>query len=787
MPYPHKHAARLKPPGKYVRFRTGKDKFAKGIDAIWGITKDEKVELASIHFDAANFTVRQAKAWLADHDYKPLLFEPASKKAEGSAVRFDVGLLRWDIAAGAGGSIEKVHIEGVAYAGGKLRLPGWEHPVVVDLEGLAIPESVPLLTDHENRIKARIGMIEPRIENHSLAFNGDIFISDDEEDVARAIVEQARAGAAWQLSIGTDVEEQEVVLFTTRVNGQDHEGPFIHVKKSTLKEVSVVAVGADSSTQMRLAAQFHLRGGGEMTFEQWLEKHGISAEGLDEAKLATLKAAFEAKEDPPEEFTKKDEGAAAAGTAATVGTPATVAAKAATGIVGAQPSPVTAAGVQEIIAEERARVAAIHKLCAGEFPEVEQKAIEAGWSADQTAPAVLAATREARPTMGAPYVKSSSLVTPMDTSVLQAACALSGGIEAPEKEFEDKVLEAAHKRFPRGIGLQQLILEAAYANGYTGRSFRVTPEILRHAWGAQLQAAGFSNIDIGGILSNIANKFLLQGFFSVESTWRRICGVRPVSDFKTVTSYRMTGKNQYELVAPGGELKHGTLGEETFTNKADTYGLLLTIDRRDIINDDLGAITTIPRWLGRGSGLKINDIFWTIWLANAAGTFFVAGNNNYIEGAATTLTITGLTTGETTFMNQVDADGKPTGVDPVIVLVPPAISAVAAQLFKSLELRDTTSSTKYPTANPHAGKFRVEVSRYLSNSSYTGYSTTAWYLLANPVDLAAVEVAFLNGQESPTIETTEADFNVLGIRMRGFHDFGVALQDPKAGLMSAGA
>ena len=42
-----------------------------------------------------------------------------------------------------------------------------------------------------------------------------------------------------------------------------------------------------------------------------------------------------------------------------------------------------------------------------------------------------------------------------------------------------------------------------------------------------------------------------------------------------------------------------------------------------------------------------------------------------------------------------------------------------------------------------------------------------------------IEVAFLNGQESPTIETADADSNVLGVQMRGYHDFGVALQDPK--------
>jgi hypothetical protein len=80
----------------------------------------------------------------------------------------------------------------------------------------------------------------------------------------------------------------------------------------------------------------------------------------------------------------------------------------------------------------------------------------------------------------------------------------------------------------------------------------------------------------------------------------------------------------------------------------------------------------------------------------------------------------------------------------------------------------------------------VEVSRYLANTHYTGASAKAWYLLADPNDLPVIEVAFLNGQEAPTIETAEADFNVLGIQMRGFHDFGCSLQDPKGGVRSKG-
>jgi hypothetical protein len=49
-----------------------------------------------------------------------------------------------------------------------------------------------------------------------------------------------------------------------------------------------------------------------------------------------------------------------------------------------------------------------------------------------------------------------------------------------------------------------------------------------------------------------------------------------------------------------------------------------------------------------------------------------------------------------------------------------------------------------------------------------------------------IEIVFLNGNEQPTVETADADFNTLGIDMRGFHDFGVSKQEYRSGVAMKG-
>ncbi len=291
--------------------------------------------------------------------------------------------------------------------------------------------------------------------------------------------------------------------------------------------------------------------------------------------------------------------------------------------------------------------------------------------------------------------------------------------------------------------------------------------------------AAFSTLSLPGIFSNVANKFVLKGFMGVEDVWRRIASIRSVKDFKTITSYRLTGDMVYDQVSPDGELKHGKLGEESFTNKADTFGKMFSITRQDIINDDAGALTVVPRRIGRGHHLKINNVFWAEFKDNA--DFFKADNKNYMSGAGTILDIDSLSLAEKMFFDLKDPDDQPLSINPTTLLVPNALNVNAANLMNSTELRPTgATSRKVMTKNPHAGKFTPIRSSYLNDSA------TAWYLLASPDDLPLIEIVFLNGKQTPTVETAQADFNTLGIQMRGYGDFGVSKQEFRAGVKSLG-
>jgi hypothetical protein len=445
--------------------------------------------------------------------------------------------------------------------------------------------------------------------------------------------------------------------------------------------------------------------------------------------------------------------------------------------VAADAAPQTPETIRAAAATEMKRIAAVQKVCGtgGKHAEIAAKAVEEGWTQEKTELEVLRADRPAAP---AAHVHENRI----DQKVILATAGFAGRL--PEKTllaaFGEPAVEAAGKF--RGVGVQEFFRMCARAEG------RELPPCVGK--GTEFILAAFSTLSLPGILSNVANKVLLDGYNYVESSWRNIVRIGTFRDFKPHVRYRLTDNMKFEKVGPDGELKHGQLGEQTFSNQADTYGIMFSLTRQMIINDDLSAFLDVPRRLGMGAADAIIEAVWPLLLSNPSN-YFSTGNNNFLSGVDTALSVDSLTTAYTTFLSQTKPNGRPLGLEPRILLVPTALRVQADILTASRQLLASiattgSKSTLVPQDNPMVGKFSVASSAYLGNATITGNSSKAWYLLADPNVLPGIEVAFLNGVEQPTVEQAVEDFDTLGIKFRGYIDFGVAMQDPRAMLKVKG-
>jgi hypothetical protein len=307
-----------------------------------------------------------------------------------------------------------------------------------------------------------------------------------------------------------------------------------------------------------------------------------------------------------------------------------------------------------------------------------------------------------------------------------------------------------------------------------------------------MRASGWSTLSVAGIVVGVATKFLVDGWKETSGDeWRKISEPKPVKNFHAAKYFRLLDNCEYEELAAGGEIQHGTLGEQSMTVQARTYGRMFGINREQIINDDLGAFTDIPRRLGRAAGMKFRRIFWAAYLADDG--FWDAANGNVLTGAGTALAVDGaaLQAALTAFraMRTSAADGrKLIGGKPAVIMVPPELEIVARKLLTSTGIvaGGASSIDTQPDGNPFQNLAELVVADWLSDSDLAGYSPAKWYLLRSPGLAPAMLVAFLNGMQTPTVESTEADFNQLGIQVRGYHDFGVARGEPLCGLQMEG-
>jgi hypothetical protein len=136
---------------------------------------------------------------------------------------------------------------------------------------------------------------------------------------------------------------------------------------------------------------------------------------------------------------------------------------------------------------------------------------------------------------------------------------------------------------------------------------------------------------------------------------------------------------------------------------------------------------------------------------------------------------------------QKDEKGIPINVRGSVLLVPPALEIIAKQIFQSTELRPI-STAKEPITNVFANTYKPVMTPFIGAASgLAGGSNTAWYLLGRSGNMSTLEVVFLEGRETPTIESVQLAPDRLGVGWVGYHDFGAALAEHRLGVKSTGA
>ena len=142
----------------------------------------------------------------------------------------------------------------VAYTGAPIRQAWSREPIVIDLAGMTLPPTVPIVLGHDYALGSILGQGRPTVQGNQLIVEGEIMA---DTETARQVLGLASKGYQWQASVGADVQRHLKFADdqSTTANGQTFQGPVRIVRASTLRETSFVTLGADRSTAVSIAAE----------------------------------------------------------------------------------------------------------------------------------------------------------------------------------------------------------------------------------------------------------------------------------------------------------------------------------------------------------------------------------------------------------------------------------------------------------------------------------------------------------------------------------------------------
>lgn len=302
-----------------------------------------------------------------------------------------------------------------------------------------------------------------------------------------------------------------------------------------------------------------------------------------------------------------------------------------------------------------------------------------------------------------------------------------------------------------------------------------------------VMAAGLQGTtDFPILLENALNKSVQAAYAVTADTWSRFCRTGSVTDFRAHNRYRVGSLGNFQTVNEHGEFRRVAIPDgERSSITAGTKGLIVSITRQMVINDDLQAFNDIGTMIGRAGRRSVEvDVYAMLALNSGAGPT-MPDSNPFFHSSRGNVVATGVINSVTSWdaMRILMARQLDVGANDFLDLRPavwlgPVEQGGLARTINDAQY-DTEVSNKFQVPNRVRGLVRdiVDTPRLSGN---------AYYLFADPTEAPAFEVAFLDGQSTPFLELQNG-FTVDGASFKGRLDYGVAPIDPRGAVRNPGA
>ena len=276
--------------------------------------------------------------------------------------------------------------------------------------------------------------------------------------------------------------------------------------------------------------------------------------------------------------------------------------------------------------------------------------------------------------------------------------------------------------------------------------------------------------DFAHILDQSANMAISKGFQSAQQSWKLWATKGSLNNLEAANRVNLDDAPELLEVDEGGEIKQGIIGDRGEAIQLATFARKIRITRRALLADNMNLFARLFARFGARAANMIDATAYGVLTANGnmgdglALFLDAASRGKNLATTAATVSGTSVDIGYQRMMAQtVGTNGVKLGIVPRFLMVGPK-NRVAGHILTT-SMQDTTATSNANGASNAFSDLTTITTPHLGQD---------WYMAASPTANDTVEVAFLEGKESPTLYQNENEGDVLGRSFVAYFDIGAS-------------